>query len=59
MSLPWIFKCAKTQRSSNIWINKLTSDPEPPGNVGGVKKIVVEEEGRTASQPEDAPADVR
>ncbi|NXL89198.1 RSCA1 protein, partial [Alectura lathami] len=35
------------------------TDPEPPGSVGGVEKPVVQEEGHTASQPENPPAEMR
>lgn len=35
------------------------TDLEHPGNIGGVEKPAVEEEGRTVSQPESPPAEMR
>lgn len=54
-----LWMCKESEKLKNLDKQADKSDPEPLGNVGGIKKLVVEEEGHTASQPENLPAELR
>ncbi|POI33011.1 hypothetical protein CIB84_003237 [Bambusicola thoracicus] len=51
--------CKEPEKFEHLERQTDKTDPEHPGNVGGVEKPVVEEEGRTVSQPESPPAEMR
>ncbi|NXI65407.1 RSCA1 protein, partial [Anseranas semipalmata] len=51
--------CKESEKFEQLEKQTDTTDPEPPCNLGGAENPVVEEEGRTASQPENPPAEMR
>lgn len=51
--------CKESEKPEQLEKQIDTTDPEVPCKVGGVEKPVVEEEGHTASQPENPPAETR
>ncbi|XP_031463845.1 regulatory solute carrier protein family 1 member 1 isoform X1 [Phasianus colchicus] len=51
--------CKEPEKFEHLEKQTDKTDPEHPGNIGGVEKPVMEEEGRTASQPESLPAEMR
>ncbi|XP_021272991.1 regulatory solute carrier protein family 1 member 1 isoform X1 [Numida meleagris] len=51
--------CKEPEKFEHLEKQTDKTDPESPGNVGGVEKPVVEEEGCVASQPESPPANMR
>ncbi|XP_031412533.1 regulatory solute carrier protein family 1 member 1 isoform X3 [Meleagris gallopavo] len=51
--------CKEPEKFEHLEKQTDKTDPEHPGNIGGVEKPVVEEEGRTASQPGSPPAEMR
>lgn len=51
--------CKESEKPEQLEKQIVTTDPELSCNVGGVEKSVVEEEGHTASQPANPPAETR
>uniref|UniRef100_A0A8C9FMX3 Regulator of solute carriers 1 n=1 Tax=Pavo cristatus TaxID=9049 RepID=A0A8C9FMX3_PAVCR len=51
--------CKEPEKFEHLEKQTDKTDPEHPGNIGGVEKPVVEEEGHIVSQPESPPAEMR
>ncbi|XP_052547666.1 regulatory solute carrier protein family 1 member 1 isoform X1 [Tympanuchus pallidicinctus] len=51
--------CKEPEKFEHLEKQTDKTDPEHPGNIGGVEKPAVEEEGHPASQPGSLPAEMR